>query len=216
MSFYLKYRPKKFSDIVSQEHITDIIKAQLKQKSLNNNYIFFGSRGTWKTTIARILTKALNCLNSEGTEPCWECENCKFIENNKTLDFIEIDAASHTQVDHIREEILDKAIYPPTKLKKKIYLIDEVHMLSKSSFNALLKIMEEPPEYLIFILATTEIEKIPETILSRCQIFNFKKISTQEIIKRLEFICKDNNINYQKEALELIAKFSDWVLRDPI
>jgi len=215
MSLYLKYRPSDFSSIVWQEQVKDILKAQVNSWKIWHSYIFFWPRGTWKTSTARIFAKAINCL-SDKDKPCNECENCKIINEWKTLDFVEIDAASNTQVDKIREEIIDKAIYPPTTLKKKVYIIDEVHMLSKSAFNALLKIMEEPPEYLVFILATTEIHKVPETIISRCEVFNFKRIPQEKIIERLKLICENENIPYKEEWLKLIAKISDWWLRDAI
>ena len=215
MSLYLKYRPNDFDTIVGQEQVKDILKAEVDQDKISHSYIFFWPRWTGKTSTARIFAKAINCL-STSNKPCNECENCKLINEGKTLDFVEIDAASNTQVDKIREEIIDKAIYPPTNLRKKVYIIDEVHMLSKSAFNALLKIMEEPPEYLVFILATTEIHKVPETIISRCEVFNFKRIPLEKIVARLEYICKNENIPYTKEGLELIWKISDWWLRDAI
>ena len=215
MSLYLKYRPSNFESIVWQEQVKDILKAEIDKNKFSHSYVFFWPRWTGKTSSARIFAKALNCL-SDSNKPCNECENCKLINSWKTLDFVEIDAASNTQVDKIREEIIDKAIYPPTTLKKKIYIIDEVHMLSKSAFNALLKIMEEPPEYLIFILATTEIHKVPETILSRCEVFNFKRIAKDKIIDRLKFICKNENLDFTDEWLWLIAKISDGWLRDAI
>ena len=215
MSLYLKYRPSDFESIVWQEQVKDILKAQVNSNKIWHSYIFFWPRWTGKTSTARIFAKAINCL-SDTNKPCNSCENCKIINEWKTLDFVEIDAASNTQVDKIREEIIDKAIYPPTTLKKKVYIIDEVHMLSKSAFNALLKIMEEPPEYLVFILATTEIHKVPETIISRCEVFNFKRIPQEKIIERLKYICEKENIPYKEEWLQLIAKISDGWLRDAI
>ena len=215
MSLYLKYRPKDFKSIVWQEQVKDILKAETEQNKLSSSYIFFWPRWTWKTSTARILAKAINCT-WEWEKPCNNCEACNLINSWKTLDFVEIDAASNTQVDKIREEIIDKAIYPPTTLRKKIYIIDEVHMLSKSAFNALLKIMEEPPEYLIFILATTEIHKVPETIISRCEVFNFKRISQENVINQLKYIADQEGFKYTEEGLKLIAKISDWGLRDAI
>ena len=215
MSLYLKYRPKDFNSIIWQEQVKDILKAEIEQNKLSSSYIFFWPRWTWKTSSARILAKAINCI-WEWEKPCNKCENCKLINEWKTLDFVEIDAASNTQVDKIREEIIDKAIYPPTNLTKKVYIIDEVHMLSKSAFNALLKIMEEPPEYLIFILATTEIHKVPETIISRCEVFNFKRISKNNVINQLKYIAEQEKLSYTEEWLELIAKISDGGLRDAI
>jgi len=215
MSFYLKYRPNNFESIVWQEQVKDILKAEIEKWKTNSSYIFFWPRWTWKTSTARIFAKAINCV-SDKDKPCNKCENCNLINNWKTLDFVEIDAASNTQVEKIREEIIDKAIYPPTILKKKIYIIDEVHMLSKSAFNVLLKIMEEAPEYLVFILATTEVNKIPETIISRCEVFNFQKINKENIIKRLVYICEQEWLDYQEWWLQLIAKIADGALRDAI
>ncbi len=217
MSLYLKYRPQTFGQIVNQTHIVDILQAKIQQESMsNNNYLFYGPRGTGKTSVARIFAKALNCLNLKEGNPCNECENCVVINQNKSIDFVEIDAASHTGVDNIREEVIDKAPYPPAHLRKKVYIIDEVHMLSKGAFNALLKIMEEPPVYLVFILATTEIHKVPETIISRCQIFNFKKIPTQELKTHLEHICKLEELSFHKDALLTIAKMAEGCARDAI
>lgn len=216
MSLFLKYRPSNFDDTVNQRHIIDILKAQINNWEAMNNYLFFGPRGTGKTSTARTLSRALNCLNVTNWNPCNECTNCKAILNWNTLDFVEIDAASHTQVDNIREEIIEKAIYNPTVLKKKVYIIDEVHMLSKAAFNALLKIMEEPPSYLVFILATTEINKVPETIVSRSLVFNFKKLVEDEIVWRLKYIAEKEWIEYDEKSLYLIAKVSDWAMRDAI
>lgn len=217
MSLANKYRPENFDTIVAQEHITDILKAQMNSnQKIHHNYLFFGPRGTWKTSAARILAKALNCLNLKDGNPCNSCANCNIINEWKTLDYVEIDAASHTGVDNIREEILDKVAYPPTQLKKKIYVIDEVHMLSKGAFNALLKTIEEPKENVCFILATTEIHKVPDTIISRCQVFNFKKVLWDKMIWLLEEICKAEWLKYNDEALRLIARISEWCVRDAI
>ncbi len=217
MALYLTYRPQTFDTLIGQDHIANI----LKPKVLNNdyahsNFLFYGPRGTGKTSTARIFAKAINCLNPHDGNPCNKCENCLAINANKTIDVVEIDAASHTQVDNIREEIIDKAPYPPSHLKKKVYIIDEVHMLSKSAFNALLKIMEEPPAYLVFILATTEIHKVPETIISRCQIFTFKKIPVLDLVNHLQNICTKEGFTYQDGALTSIAKISDGCARDAI
>lgn len=211
-----KYRPDTFDNVVEQSHIVSILKSQAQQWSDHSNYLFFWPRGTGKTTSARLLAKALNCLNLNNGNPCNKCNNCLLINSQKTLDFVEIDAASHTGVDNIREEILWQVDYPPTTLKKKVYIIDEVHMLSKGAFNALLKIMEEPPVYICFILATTEIPKVPETIVSRCQVFHFKKLHVKEITTRLELICQQEKLSYEIEALELISKLAEWWLRDAI
>lgn len=217
MSLYIKYRPQNFDQIVEQRHIVDILKAKVMQDSLqNSNYLFYGPRGTGKTSAARIFAKALNCLQLENGNPCNLCENCNAINQNKSIDFVEIDAASHTGVDNIREEVIDKAPYPPAHLRKKVYIIDEVHMLSKGAFNALLKIMEEPPQYLVFILATTEIHKVPETIISRCQVFNFKKISTGELTKHLTAICGKESLSCEPEAITTIAKMAEGCARDAV
>ena len=217
MSLANKYRPTTFDTTVGQEHITDILKSKIKNNQQNNhNYLFFWPRWTWKTSVARILSKAMNCLDLQDGNPCNKCANCIAINEWKTLDYVEIDAASHTWVDNIREEILAKTDYPPTQLKKKIYVIDEVHMLSKWAFNALLKTIEEPKDYMSFILATTEIEKVPETIVSRCQVFNFKKIPADKMVARLQEICKQENLGYEDEALDLIERMAEWCARDAV
>jgi len=217
MSLANTHRPQTFQDVIGQTHVTDILQAKIQSnKNTHHNYLLFGPRGTWKTTCARILAKSLNCLDPQNGNPCNQCTNCNSINSGTTLDYIEIDAASHTGVDNIREEILDKVPYPPTHLKRKIYIIDEVHMLSKWAFNALLKTIEEPADNVSFILATTEIHKIPDTIISRCQVFNFKKISNKNIVNRLEQISQKESIEYTVPALELIAKISEWCARDAI
>jgi len=216
MSFHTKYRPKDFQNVVNQKQVVDILRAEVNSNKLVSSYVFFWPRGTGKTSIARIFAKSLNCSNLQDGDCCNKCEECNTIDTNKTLDLIEIDAASNTQVEKIREEIIDKAMYPPTVLKKKVYIIDEVHMLSRSSFNALLKIMEEPPSYLVFILATTEIAKVPDTIISRCQVFNFKKLLEKDMTDRMAYVAKEEGIDYDREALSLIARMSDWALRDAL
>lgn len=218
MSLYLDYRPKTLQDMIGQRHIIDILMAQAKSDQLGHSYLLFWPRGTGKTSTARLLAKVMNCttFTADGQPDLLNDPAAQLIDAGKTLDFVEIDAASHTWVDNIREEIIDKALYPPAHLKKKVYVIDEVHMLSKGAFNALLKIMEEPPSYLIFILATTELHKVPDTIASRCQVFNFKHLTIDEITGRLVHIATQEKIPYQESALRLIAKLSSWALRDAI
>jgi len=217
MSLANKHRPQTFDHIIGQTHITDILKAQIiGAKDSHSNYLFFWPRGTGKTTAARVLAKAMNCLNLSDGNPCNECVSCQTINRQSTLDYIEIDAASHTGVDNIREEILDKVPYPPTHLKKKIYVIDEVHMLSKGAFNALLKTIEEPRDNVGFILATTEIHKVPETIISRCQVFNFKKVGQKDMVAHLQHIAEMESLAYTPEALDIVAKISEWCVRDAV
>ncbi len=217
MSLANKYRPKDFDGIIWQDHITGILKAKMQSdKWWNSNFLLFGPRWTGKTSSARILAKAINCLDPKDWNPCNQCANCEVINEWKTLDFVEIDAASHTGVENIREEIIDKAMYPPMMLKKKIYVIDEVHMLSKWAFNALLKTIEEPDATTAFILATTEVHKVPETIISRCQVFNFRKVALDIMTDHLEKICQSEWLEYQKWALDLIARLSEWCVRDAV
>ncbi|HMY81118.1 MAG TPA: DNA polymerase III subunit gamma/tau [Candidatus Absconditabacterales bacterium] len=219
MSLYLKYRSATFDDIVEQNYTKAILKQQVLKSFEGeqlSNYLFYGSRGIGKTSIARIMAKALNCLNNKDGNPCNNCEACKLIAENKAMDIVEIDAASHTGVDNIREEIIGKSIYPPVQLRKKVTIIDEVHMLSTGAFNALLKIMEEPPSYSVFILATTELHKVPETVISRCQVFNFKRISLGGIVSWLEHICKKEGFSYDIGGLEMIARIADGGMRDAV
>lgn len=206
-----KYRPRNFDEIIGQDHIVQILKAKAKNHTLGSqNYLFFGPRGTGKTSTARIFAKALNAkILDESGNPSPEDPIVKLIDSGMTLDYIEIDAASHTGVDNIREEILSKVDYPPTQLQKKIYVIDEVHMLSNSAFNALLKTIEEPKPHMCFILATTEINKVPDTIISRCQVYNFKKVEHNIILTHLEEIAKKENISYEQDALAMIADMSE-------
>jgi len=216
MSLYQKYRPKDFNSLVWQDFIKIALQNAIMRDRLVGAYLFYGSRGTGKTTTARILAKAVNCLNiTKDGNPCGICSNCEAFMNWELIDIIEIDAASNTWVDNIRE-LIEKAQFQPNYGKFKVYIIDEVHMLSKWAFNALLKTLEEPPKHVKFILATTEIHKIPETIISRTQRFDFKKITETDIVNRLEFIAKEELIKTEKTALELIARLSRGWLRDAI
>ena len=214
-ALYRKYRPKTFDEICGQEAVVTSLKNQVKNNEISHAYIFQGTRGTGKTSVAKILSRAVNCLHPINGNPCNECENCKSIINESSLDVVEMDAASNNGVDDIRE-LKEKVIYPPQSLKYKVYIIDEVHMLSKGAFNALLKILEEPPRHLIFILATTEIEKIPATILSRSQKYNFKRISIEEITKNLKKITELEGKSCDDEVFNLIAKSSDGAMRDAL
>ena len=214
-ALYRKFRPLTFSEFVGQEHITRTQKNQIIAGRVGHAYLFNGGRGTGKTSAAKVLARAINCLNPKDGEPCNECEICKGILNGSLTDVVEMDAASNNSVEDIRQ-IRDEVNFLPTRAKYRVYIIDEVHMLSTGAFNALLKTLEEPPEHVKFILATTEPQKLPATILSRCQRFDFKRISTQDIIKRLEIICKESNIQISKEALELIAILSEGAMRDAI
>lgn len=214
-SIYRVFRPKTFLDVVGQEHITKTLKNQIQNNHLAHAYLFCGTRGTGKTSTAKILSRAINCLNKKDNEPCNECEICKAILNESLMDVVEIDAASNNGVDDIRE-LRENVKYPPSKAKYKVYIIDEVHMLSTGAFNALLKTLEEPPSYVVFILATTEMHKLPATILSRCQRFDVKRITLEDIKKRVEFILDSLNIQYEEEATRLIARSGEGSLRDAL
>lgn len=214
-ALYRKYRPMTFDDVVSQPHITTTLRNQLINGKTAHAYLFTGSRGTGKTTCARILAKALNCLHPVDGNPCLECEICRDAEENALSDIIEIDAASNNGVDDIRD-LRDGAVYTAERCKYKVYIIDEVHMLSKEAFNALLKIMEEPPSHVKFILATTEIHKVLPTILSRCQRYDFRRILPQDITERLLYVAEKENISLDREAAELIAKTADGGMRDAL
>ena len=212
-----RYRPQTFDEMIWQQHIIWILKAKMQSdSSALQNYLLCGPRGTWKTTSARILAKAINCLDPHDWNPCNKCANCELINSWKTTDYIEIDAASNTWVENVREVIINQAWYQPISLKKKIYVIDEVHMLSWAAFNALLKTIEEPDWNVCFILATTELQKVPQTIVSRVQVFNFKKIPQWEMVEHLANICKKEWFEYENEALELLATISEGCVRDAI
>ncbi len=214
-ALYRKYRPSVFDDVCGQEHITSILRYEADNNSVSHAYLFSGSRGTGKTTCAKILAKSVNCLNLKDGNPCGECENCRAIDNGTTTDVFEMDAATNTGVDYIRD-LRDNVLYTPSMLKKRVYIIDEAHMLSDSAFNALLKTIEEPPEHVLFIFATTEQHKIPATIISRCQRFEFRRISMESLVKRLMYIAEREGIELTREGAFLIAKTAQGGMRDAI
>lgn len=214
-ALYREYRPQKFSDVLGQDRVVNVLKNQVKSGQISHAYLFAGERGCGKTTCAKIFAKAINCLNPIDSSPCGECENCKSIEEESTMDVVEMDAASNRRIDDIRN-LKETVVYPPNNLKYKVYIIDEAHMITREAFNALLKIMEEPPSHLVFILATTEIEKIPKTILSRVQKFEFNKIGREDIIKQIDIILSDRNITMEQEAKELIVKKAKGAMRDAL
>ncbi len=214
-ALYRKYRPTKFSEVYGQEHITKTLKAEVESGKTVHAYLFTGTRGTGKTTCAKILAKAVNCLNSKDGDPCCECEMCKAILNDEVTDICEIDAASNNGVDDIRT-LREQVNFSPSSAKYRVYIIDEVHMLSQSAFNALLKTLEEPPKHVIFILATTEVHKLPATILSRCQRFDFKRIDKEKICERINYIAKEEGFTVESEAAELIASVADGGMRDAL
>lgn len=214
-ALYRKWRPKEFNDVYGQPHVTRTLQSQLESGRISHAYLFTGSRGTGKTTCAKILSKAVNCLNPVDGNPCNECEICRGIENGSILDVIEIDAASNNGVDNIRD-LREEANFTPANAKFRVYIIDEVHMLSIGAFNALLKTLEEPPSHVIFILATTEIHKLPSTILSRCQRFDFKRISPEDITARLMYVAEKENVNLTSNAASLIARIADGGMRDAL
>ncbi|MBU5312708.1 DNA polymerase III subunit gamma/tau [Tissierella carlieri] len=214
-ALYRQYRPKTFDEVLGQKHITITLKNQIQKENIGHAYLFSGTRGTGKTSTAKIFSRAVNCLNSRDGNPCNECEICKGILDESIMDVIEMDAASNRRIDDIRE-LRDKVIYPPARTKYKVYIIDEVHMLTPEAFNALLKTLEEPPKHLIFILATTEPEKLPQTILSRCQRFDFKRVTTKDIIENMKNICSTLSIDVEDKVLNLIARNSDGAMRDAL
>lgn len=213
LALYRKYRPRRFDDVVGQPHITMTLKNEVLNNRTAHAYLFTGSRGTGKTTCSKILAMAVNCQNPIDGNPCLSCESCKAIEEGSTLDVVEIDAASNNGVDNIRD-LRDEASYTPVQCKYRVYIIDETHMLSTGAFNALLKIMEEPPEHVKFILATTEAHKVPATILSRCQRFDFHRIKSEDIKQRLQFISTDEPFTLEEDAATLIARLADGGMRD--
>ena len=214
-ALYRKFRPQTFDEMVGQEHITRTLKNQIIANRVGHAYLFNGGRGTGKTSAAKILARAINCLNPKDGEPCNECEICKGALSGSLTDIVEMDAASNNSIEDIRS-IREEVNFLPTKAKYRVYIIDEVHMLSQGAFNALLKTLEEPPEHVKFILATTEPQKLPATILSRCQRFDFKRISNEDIIKRLEIVSKESNIEITKQALNIIASLSEGAMRDAL
>lgn len=214
-ALYRKWRPQTFSDVIGQEHIVDTLKNQIIHNRISHAYLFCGSRGTGKTTTAKIFSRAVNCLHPVDGNPCNKCEACLGILNGSNIDVVEIDAASNNKVDNIRE-IRDEVIYPPADVKYKVYIIDEAHMLTTSAFNALLKTLEEPPAYVIFILATTEFHKIPATILSRCQKFDFKRITYRDTAKRVQQVVDKDGLKVSPEGIRLLAKAADGSIRDAL
>jgi len=214
-TLYRKYRPTDFDGVCGQDHITSVLKFEIANQRTAHAYLFCGSRGTGKTTCAKILAKAVNCETPIGGNPCCKCASCLSIEAGAVTDVLEMDAASNNGVDYIRD-IRDEVVYTPAMVKKRVYIIDEVHMLSTSAFNALLKTLEEPPEHVVFILATTELHKLPSTIISRCQRFDFHRISVQLIADRLEYIAKTESLSLTREAAELLAKQAQGGMRDAI
>ena len=212
-ALYRKYRPQTFDDVIGQLAITQTLKTQIMADKTSHAYLFTGTRGTGKTTCSKILAKAVNCLNPENGNPCNRCSACRSIDDGSCMDVLEIDAASNNGVDHVRD-LRDDAVYSPSQVKKRVYIIDEVHMLSISAFNALLKIIEEPPEHLLFILATTELHKVPATILSRCQRFSFRRISQEDIASRLQYVAYQENIDMDESAARVLARLADGGMRD--
>ena len=214
-ALYRKWRPQTFDDVCGQEHITSILRYEAEHASFSHAYLFCGSRGTGKTTCAKILAKVVNCESPVNGSPCGRCEACRAIDSGAATDVLEMDAASNNGVDNIRD-IRDEVVYSPSALRYRVYIIDEVHMLSVSAFNALLKTLEEPPEHVIFILATTELQKLPATIISRCQRFDFRRIATETLMDRLLYIAKEEGISLETEAARMLAKLAQGGMRDAI
>jgi DNA polymerase-3 subunit gamma/tau len=215
LALYRKFRPVVFDDVVGQERVVRTIQNQIENDSFAHAYLFNGIRGTGKTTIAKIFARAINCLNPQGSNPCNECSVCKSILNNTSMDIIEMDAASNNSVDDIRE-INENVNFPPSNAKFKVYIIDEVHMLSKGAFNALLKTLEEPPPYVVFMLATTEPNKIPDTILSRCQRNHLKRGGKNDDLKRIKHIMESLELTYEQEAIDIIISKGEGSVRDSL
>ena len=214
-ALYRKWRPRAFDDVIGQDHITETLKRQVSSGRLSHAYLFVGTRGTGKTTCAKILSRAVNCENPIDGNPCNRCPSCLGIESGAILDVVELDAASNNGVDNVRA-LRDEAVYSPASVKKRVYIVDEVHMLSTSAFNALLKILEEPPEHLMFILATTELHKVPATILSRCQRFSFKRILPADIARRMKYVASQENIDLTDDGAELLSRLADGAMRDAL
>ena len=214
-ALYRKWRPRTFDDVVGQDHITETLKHQVASGRLSHAYLFTGTRGTGKTTCAKILSRAVNCQNPVDGNPCNQCPACLGIENGSILDVLELDAASNNGVDQVRA-LRDEAVYTPAAVRKRVYIVDEVHMLSTPAFNALLKILEEPPEHLMFILATTELHKVPATIKSRCQQFSFKRILPGQIAQRLGYVAQQEGIDLTGEGAALLARLADGGMRDAL
>lgn len=215
MALYRKFRPKNFSDVIGQDHIVKTLKNQINKNRVSHAYLFCGTRGTGKTSTAKIFAKAINCLSEDNHKPCNKCEICLAIAQGRSTNVIEIDAASNNGVENIRD-IREDVRYPPTEGKYKVYIIDEVHMLSVGAFNALLKTLEEPPEHVIFILATTDPQKIPATVLSRCQRFDFRRITADDMVKNIKLYMLDENVSISDEALKYISVLADGALRDAL
>ena len=212
-ALYRKWRPKAFADVIGQEHITETLRRQVSEGRTSHAYLFTGTRGTGKTTCAKILAKAVNCEAPREGDPCGKCPSCVGIDSGGFLDVLELDAASNNGVDQVRA-LRDEAVYSPANVRKRVYIVDEVHMLSTAAFNALLKILEEPPEHLMFILATTELHKVPATILSRCQRFSFRRIRPEDVARRLRYVAEQEAIDLRPDGAEILSRLADGALRD--